>query len=285
MNHDTFSPQRFGLYVRQYAGENWKKLTQMAATIIGIMIIMAAIMPVINDSYRFPSLEHDAMWDKETSMFWAVLDLFIIVAAGTMFVSMGSKAGRISILSTPASNLEKFLTCFLFYGVAVYILFFAGMIIADYLRVWTAPLYASEGTKIEPLPLSYFFSFGYKNDYMAIAGNHGDKIIKLMHLFAFSSLLILQSFFALASTIWPKNGRLRGALSGICIFIGICILMSISFKIMMSSGSFNPIKYDFKNIDDDMFITVGYIVSIAITIGTYLLAYLRFKEMESIERW
>lgn len=281
--NNIFSPRRFGLYIKQYAGENWKKLLQMAASIFGMFILLTTIIPFLKGSYSYPS-DIDKMWDFETTIFWCLLFVMAAATAASMFFNMDSKSKRISLLTLPASNLEKFLTVFLFSIIGFYIVFFAAVIVADYARVLTAPIYAVPGAEIAHMPMKYFFTFGNLDGGLQIP-KHSVEQVAALQMVAFSSLIILQAFYALAASIWPKNAKIRGTLAGICIIIGMNLMFYISMKICFPYDHFMPKKPHFENLDFNTFITINYIVAIAITIGTYLLTYKRFKESESIERW
>lgn len=281
--NNIFSPLRFGLYIKQYAGENWKKLLQMVASIFGMFIILTTIIPLLKGTYSYPS-HVDGMWDFETIIFWCLLFVMAAATAATMFFNIDNKNKRISLLTLPASNLEKFLTVFLFSIIGFYIIFFAALIVADYARVLIAPIYAVPGAEIAHMPLKYFFTFGKVDEDLQIL-DHSEEIVAGVRLVAFSSLIILQAFYALAASIWPKNAKIRGTLAGICIIIGINLISYISIKICFPYDNFMPKKPHFEDFNLNTFITINYIVAIAITIGTYLLTYKRFKETESIERW
>lgn len=282
--NDIFSPSRFSNYVCLYAGENKKKLLQMLLVIVGILIFGAVIYPIFKGIYSGPT-NYDPMWDRETGMFWSFLFLSICIFSAYAFNSCDSKLKRISVLSFPVSSLEKFLTYLLFYCVAVYIVFIVGLVIADYLRVWTAPIYAAPGSTIAPMPLKYFLTFGYEN-----GGDIENTMIEMM--IAYSALITLQSFFFLAAAIWPKATFRKGFLSLIGISIGFNTILFFSMRCAkMIYG--NILLFRFKDLFDnlgtiinfDTFINSGYIISSVLTLGMYILAYYRFKEMESIERW
>lgn len=294
MTNDIFSPSRFALYVKQYAGENKKKLIQMVLTIIGTMIFVAAIFPILNGCYYFPSHYNptqylDPMWEKETTVFWIFLFTFACVAAAGAFISYDTKIKRISALTFPASNLEKYLTYILFYGIAIYATFFVGLIVADYIRVWTAPIYATEGAMIEPLPLKYFFSFGHLiGDERDAMSYYDAESVKAMRMFTFTGLITLQSFFFLAASIWPKNARLRGILSLIGITIAMNFITYLAMKIFINIHGISftfRFENEMRDLGFETFTTIVYTIGIIVTIGFYLLSYKRFKEMESIERW
>lgn len=282
--NDIFSPSRFSNYVCLYAGENKKKLLQILLVIVGILIFGAAIYPILKGVYSQPT-NNDPMWDRETGMFWSFLFLSICIFSAYAFNSCDSKLKRISALSFPVSSLEKYLTFLLFYCIAVYIVFICGLVIADYLRVWTAPIYAAPGSIIAPMPLSYFFTFGYEN---------GENIEKTMveMMIAYSALISLQSFFFLAASIWPKSTFRKGFLSLIGISIGFNAILFLSMRcVKMIYGHILIFRFKdwFENLGTlislDTFLIFGYIISSVLTLGMYILAYYRFKEMESIERW
>lgn len=104
----------------------------MTLGILGMLIFCTSILPVITGCYLHPSYNGiDTMWNKEESMFSFLLFLIVIISAASTFSSYDSKIKRISALTLPASTLEKFATCILFNVVAIYIVFFAGVLIAD----------------------------------------------------------------------------------------------------------------------------------------------------------
>lgn len=291
--NDIFSSSRFFNYIKLYVGENKKKLLQWLLAIGGLMIFAAVIYPIMKGIYAFPSRGEDPMWLKEMSMFWAFLFFLVVSAAASSFISYDSKQKRISALSFPVSTFEKFLTYILIYGVMVYVLYFVCIIFADYLRVWTAPLYAMPGCIIEPMPLKYFFSFGEEFSYRM---SSGEIVINqntlLVCMFAFCGLISLQAFFFLVASIWPKASFRKGFLSLIGISIAFNTILFLSVKLAIKIyGHVWVYRFQdmFEHLDKyvsfESFITSGYIIGIAISLGMYLLAYYRFKEMESIERW
>lgn len=284
MNNDIFSPSRLSTYIAAYFGENKKKLLQMYITVIGVMIFCIAIFPILNGNY-YRTLPYDTMWAKETSVCWVILYAIIFSAAAAAFTSYDNKEKRIYSLTFPVSTLEKYLTYLLFYCAAIYVVFFTGLIIGDYIRVWTAPLYAATGAVIKPLPMMYFFTWGY-----GMNGHLDDsEQVAALQMFAYSSLITIQAFFVLAASIWPKQARLRGILSVVSINIALIVISSLSMKLVVAIHGINFIpswlKHESFDINIITFLTTGYIISTLAAIGMYLLAYLRFKEMETIERW
>lgn len=291
--NDIFSSTRFLNYVKLHVGENKKKLLQWVLAIAGLMIFAAVIYPIMKGVYSIPSKGEDPMWLKEMSMFWAFFFLLVTSAAASSFISYDSKLKRISALSFPASTFEKFLTYILVYGVTVYVLYFVSIIFADYLRVWTAPIYAAPGCIIEPMPLKYFFSFGEGFTYTTQGGyTILNKNTLVVCMLAFSGIICLQAFFFLVASIWPKASFRKGFLSLIGMSIGFNTILFLSFNLATKIYGHvwvfrfqDMIQHLDKYITFESFITSGYIIGIAVSLGMYILAYFRFKEMESIERW
>lgn len=277
MTNDIFSSRRFCLFIKQYAGENKKRFLQMTLGILGMLIFCTSILPVITGCYLHPSYNGiDTMWNKEESMFSFLLFLIVIISAASTFSSYDSKIKRISALTLPASTLEKFATCILFNVVAIYIVFFAGVLIADQIRVCTAPIYADPGAVIKPIPLSYLFSF------------INDESMQAITMFTITGLLGLQAFFTLCSAIWPKRARLSGFVSLVGISIAFNTILFFSFRLVLNMyGMSFKFRWEeqFREMGMPTFMTIFYTINIIIIIGLYILSYKRLKEMESIERW
>lgn len=277
MTNDIFSSRRFCLFIKQYAGENKKRFLQMTLGILGMLIFCTSILPVITGCYLHPSYNGiDTMWNKEESMFSFLLFLIVIISAASTFSSYDSKIKRISALTLPASTLEKFATCILFNVVAIYIVFFAGVLIADQIRVCTAPIYADPGAVIKPIPLSYLFSF------------INDESMQAITMFTITGLLGLQAFFTLCSAIWPKRARLSGFVSLVGISIAFNTILFFSFRLVLNmDGMSFKFRWEeqFREMGMPTFMTIFYTINIIIIIGLYILSYKRLKEMESIERW
>lgn len=281
MNNDIFSSTRFLYYVKQYACENKKKLIQFGLAIIGVLIFSAVIRPIINGTYTY-TYSYDPMWGKEQFMFWTILYFGVAVGGAYAFNTYDTKGKRIYSLTIPVSNLEKYLTYILFYGLGVYLCSFIGLFISDYIRVWTAPIYATPGSIIEPMPLKYLFSFDTSDA----------QAMQLMKMMVFISLITIQAYFILAGTIWPKYGMMRGFLSTIALYMILGFIVYLSFQTIFAiNGHMIVFRFEeaLRNLDPYItfkaVLTSGYIVGSLIAIGLYMLSYLRFKEMESIERW
>lgn len=249
----------------------------MTLGILGMLIFCTSILPVITGCYLHPSYNGiDTMWNIEESMFSFLLFLIVIISAASTFSSYDSKIKRISALTLPASTLEKFATCILFNVVAIYIVFFAGVLIADQIRVCTAPIYADPGAVIKPIPLSYLFSF------------INDESMQAITMFTITGLLGLQAFFTLCSAIWPKRARLSGFVSLVGISIAFNTILFFSFRLVLNmDGMSFKFRWEeqFREMGMPTFMTIFYTINIIIIIGLYILSYKRLKEMESIERW
>ncbi len=286
--NNIFSLNRFGLYVCQYFGENWKKLLSMFGAIIGCYIFVTAILPALNGTYSIPNSFEDPMHKTEVAALWAITFCYCAVTAGQAFQSYENKNRRFSLLTLPASSLEKFSTYLLFYVVLMLAICVLGIIFADYVRVWTAPLYAADGCCIQPLSLKTFFTFGQLEVYSS-----GDEMnisqirlqrVEFSIMASVIGILLLQSFFFLTSSIWPKNGRVRGILCGIGILIAWGLLVSLGSHVFFPKYVSLAPRFEFETSFRN-FMTISYATGIITILINYSIAYLRYRELETINRW
>ena len=293
MTNQIFSPKRFADYFKLFIGENWKKLLTTTASLVGALIVAQTLIPPLTGCYdpgqNFGPL--DPMWQKSVIILWIMLFVSVVTWSGSFLLSYRSKNRRFSLLTLPASNCEKFLTYFLIYIIGIYVIFFFGMELGNYLRVWTAPLYAANDAIIQPLPFKYFLTFGRSyilehRDGLSFSPEALEfSIIKMNTMIAITlgSLFILQSFFALCSTIWPKSGTRNGILAAVTLLILSSILVnlgrSIFFPDIHITDRFNYQDYH------DILLTIHCVGAGVICLILYGIAYLRFKELETINRW
>lgn len=277
MTNNIFDFKRFTNYIQCYCGINGKKLLQQALVIVGVFIVLPTLTPLLNGTYSDPDAYHyDLMWDREITLFLPIAFLIIVVNASAAFKTLETKELRINAFTFPASNLEKYLTYILLYVIAPYLLCLIGIFAGDYIRVLTASLYAHPDAFVKPLPLSYIFD--YRDGELTNKGMMGI-------LLYFGALMIFQCYFFLCSCIWPKNGIAKGMLSAIGIAVVCNFILMLSLRIFLPASNYS-LRFD---PEDSMsfatFYTISWVVVVLISIGTYCLTYLRFKEMETIERW
>lgn len=277
MTNNIFSFRRFGIYLRLFAVENWKKILNTALSMIAFLILSLTLVPLIKGCYNHPSwgLDTDPMWITETAILWITLFVFVMTYASLTFMTCASRNRRIATLAFPASDLEKFLTYILFSVVGVYAVFFIGAVIADWTRVWTASLYANSEATVRHLPFYYFLTFGDKETSL-------DTISGIS--VCIGSLIIMQAFFTLSSAIWPMKARVKGILSATAIIMILNALFFTSFRIFLTHYPIRT-RFEIQDVSFETGLTVYWAITVLLTIGMYMLSYRRFKEMETIERW
>lgn len=293
MTNQIFSPKRFADYFKLFIGENWKKLLTTTASLVGSLIVVQTLLPPLTGCYdpgqNFGPI--DPMWHKSFVILWIMIFVSVVTWSGSLLLSYRSKNRRFSLLTLPASNCEKFLTYFLIYIIGIYVIFFFGMELGNYLRVWTAPLYAANDAIIQPLPLKYFLTFGRSyilehRDGLTFSPEALEfSMIKMNTMIAITlgSLFILQSVFALCSTIWPKSGTRNGILVVVILLILSSILINLGRGIFFGGTPITE-RFDFYNYHD-ILLTIHCIGTAVICLILYGIAYLRFKELETINRW
>ena len=285
MKEDFFSISRFRQYFRQSVAESWKPLVQLGGSIVGVLVLVAVIFPYIFGAYNAPYTGRiDKMWGVETGCFTVVCPLLVVVAASMMFSSLSGTARRISVLTLPASTLEKFIAHFLIYGVCIYFLLVAGIFVADWLRVLTAPAYAADGAIIKPLSMRYLCSFSMIEPGQDVITSTARGVAAMRSLYI-GSVIVSQSVFVLASVIWPRRALIKGILAVVGIMMTMVLLMvmsaSMGFSFPVSPFAAGPGVV----LDADCGVTLTYLVSVVMAAGILCLAYMRFKEIETIDRW
>ena len=296
--NNIFSPNRFSLFAMNYLGENWKRILYMSAAMLGTFIFFSAIYPILAGAYLpntggyLSNIGHDPMLEKELWIFWSLTYVFSASIAGESFISYRNNTRRYLLLTLPASTLEKYLTYILFNVIYSVAFCLVSIFIADTIRVLTVHLYANNWACIEPLSLKYLLTFGNVDIkvYDELGGLNQHAIdtfysrVKILTMFGVMGLLFIQSFFFLSSSIWPKYGKIKALSFGLAIIIGCTLLVSWGEHTFL--GNFWDAK---PRIDHEpnvnVVLTISYVVSILITLFNYSIAYLRFKELETIDRW
>lgn len=188
-----------------------------------------------------------------------------------MFSTLASKSSRISTLMFPAQQLEKYLSRFFIYIIIAPALYVIGIYVIDFIRVAVVKFFIVNNPCTHFIPLRKII---------------GDEAIEISALI--SGILVLQSFFTLGSSIWPKKPVVSTSLA-------LFILLSFYTIVIMvlSEGLFRPdysygieLENEFKNSFIDRHdwiipISIAFIVSAI----NYIIAYYRIKEIEIIQRW
>lgn len=292
-----FSFQRLSIYLKKYFTENRTHFLAYLAVIVILPVLYSLITPLISECYTQPYISLpgrgiipvDAMWNKETNFFIFMFIFLMACAAGGFYIATAGKAKRVDLFTLPVSDLEKFITFFIYYALAPIVLFSIGVFIADTLRVMIWTSHAAEGVYIARIPLYVLTTMADYTPYISVdptgeafSAKPGE-IGRMMFTALICSSFILQSVFALGSIVWPKNSILKTFAFGI-ILNTVCLALEFyGFKILL-----DPLSHVEPRFDDPSpsgIQTIIITVTIPVVIFTYWLSYLRFKEQETIDRW
>lgn len=289
MENNILSFSRFSRYIVAYLYNTRRQLLAMSAIILGLSLLFTLGVPALSDVYDTPSLFPgiDRMWGVEMNFFNVLLLVFAAVCAAKIFGIYSGKSGKIRNLMFPASTFEKFLTYFLIYVIGFYLVFMFCTFFADFMRVLIYKHTAIEGATVRPIPLDYILSSGVSES-VKDGFRISDEEEMRKYMFEFNSfmglVLITQAFFALGSSIWQKNTRLKTTLAGIAILSGSIFLAALGFEVFFKNIYGINLRYRL-NWNFETIITVFDIIVITITLFMYWLSFRRFKEMEVINRW
>lgn len=277
--NQVFNMRRFGLCFKQYVGENWRRLLLQACVIAGTLTIVAVCAglnelgwyrSMLEDGEAFKGINDSAI-NNEMPFFIMLLMGFGAISASLAFSSFGSKEGRIRALVSPFSQLEKYLTRWLIYIPGFLLVFFASAYIADAIRVISFSLLTPYSEFIHFIGSKDIFDFNSDTD--GVAFN--------IYVFTF---LFVQSIFMLGSSVWPKNSLIKTfGVGALVMFVYFMIGLVSALTDTHPNGI---IRFHQTSQDTvDLFaILVKCGVSLII-IFNYVICYLRFKEMEVINRW
>lgn len=293
--NQIFNCSRFAAYFRKYAVENRNKLIISYGLIILIAIAFCIVYPYINRTYSVPYSQYtllksyhiDPMWNTEVAVFNFVWVIFAMVYGSVMYEILKDKTSRISLFTCPASAFEKFLTYFSVNIVVMTIVYFGAFFLADAIRVWIYSGHQDEGLTVGYMPFRYFITLGNLNS--IVNPEKMDTVDVCFGVsFLVASVIFLQAFYALGSSVWPKNSWIKttcfqlvfnGALTAICL---------IGVKAFLPKAPYIEPRFEFMRqlgVSESTFLIWFDIIVIVIIVLTWLLSYARFKEWEVIKRW
>jgi hypothetical protein len=262
VSNNFFSFPRFLNVGRKMMVEHWKSHALRIILMLAVMILL-----IMWAGYRYYRVgvwtdlpSSDPEWDAEVPIFLISLFIFGCYSASLMMEDLRSKGGRISVLTTPSSPFENWFARWIIHIVLFLIVFLAAYFVADYLRVWIYSLaFPHLSSVIVPLGL---------NKVWDLATSKVDQSDM-----PFLGFLFVQSVYVLGSSVFPRHSLMR---TSVCCFF----IMVIYFFI--GNIVYNKFIGTQVVIVEEMdFYRVLLIIGIVINWG---LGYLRFKEMEIIDR-
>lgn len=279
-----FSAGRTYSLLKKQIIENWKVLLMRLILMLGVLITIDIIIAWANFSEYKDDMENGiGLYSREaneivgeyiTVFSTFALFFFGCIMASLAMDSMKNKAGRISTLMTPATQLEKYLSRWIIAVPAFIVLFLGCFYIADLTRcLFTIALNPEFAEMVSPVDLSTILRRDYYED--------GDGEIFFGVYLTIYVFIVLQSFFVLGSTIWPRNSLIK-------TFTALTIIQTVYAVVIAIWASYMNNHYiidePFDGMTDIDWIIIWGIAAGAVAIFNYVLSYFRFKEMEIIQR-
>lgn len=281
MKNQIFDFSRFAKYFRKYFYENRKNILVNIAVVFLVPMAYCILYPYLSKCYSFPlHYTSDPMWTGEQSTFTAMFIFLILAGAAVTGHLLRSKQQRTMLLSSPASNLEKFLTPVLVYIVGIAAVFCLGAWIGDAMRVWTHRAAAvGNNTPCEYMPIRYILDFGMNP--------HDARFQDGMQLTMFRTLFAVavfagSSIFALGAMLWPKATFIKTG--GALIVWNLALTYIVFWSVSIFHGNGDVARFQFLEDFDTVF-AIFNCAWIALTCLFWGVAYARFKEWEIINRW
>ena len=289
MENQIFSTRRFALYMRKFIVENRNSLAINTAILVMLPILYCCFIPLLTQCYAGLPNKYtamcDPMWNKEVG-FFTILWLASACGFGSIFYDkLKKKTTRTSFLTIPVSTLEKFTTFFLIYILFYSVIIIVALFLADAMRVLIYAGEATPGIKVALISPKTLFTLGH--DLPAIIAQTDSMPLSdqaMIEMGAFYSALILaQSFFAMGSSVWPKNSLLKSG----------CFLMAFNmlsgYLMYLGYKTFYGCRVIQREWLEDLTATQTSVwmicISFVLALFMWWISYRRMKEWEIIQRW
>ena len=240
MNTKTISIKgRMGITAKKYLIEQKKTLLIFVAGFLGITAVLGLWGGFLGTR------------PGESSFILYVMfaGLVCAVVASKTFFDMTTKEGRTSLLMTPSTPADKFLTRLLVTIPGMTILAFAGYYVMTYANV-LYNLIALDAWVTPSNPLALFEMNSFLGLYIVI-----------------SSFLFNEAMFVFGSIAWPRKSFLKT----IGIFIGLQFLLSTSCMIYIKNDM------SFISLNSDAFACIATSIVLAAALGLFYGAYHKLK--------
>ncbi len=291
MQNNIFNTTRFADYLTKHLVENKRQLLTNLSLIFMLPLVVVILYSFISGAYKSPYHipDQDIMWTKEITIFNIIFIVWAAVFGSKLFGMMSTKGNRISVLTNPASSLEKFTVFFLIYVVGFYVSYICATFFADFIRTSVMRVNAAEGVFVGTIPFEAVVTLG--NSLEKFPSGTPEEYMNMLAtrrlfepLAMINSVLVIEAFFALGGILWQKNAAVKTASCGLAIIFICTMLWTWGYKVFLSGHKCIEPRFD-PDWELTTFAWIAEIITLAITAFTYTLAYRRFKEAEIIHRW
>ena len=279
---NTFSFNRFSLFLKCYIGENRRTLFILGTIILCLPTLLLCVSTWLGQDvyeisryygrdyfYSYPELHVDPQRWMVIFVFVSLSLIFAMVCGSMTFSTLSTKSSRENFLTIPATMLEKFTALFLIYIVAYVVLMFLSINIANQVRVI---LFGHLSQNLCAIPFKETFGM-FPNGYVyrnmvAWWGFYG----------------VVMTTFMVGSSLWPKNSFIKTMVAIIALIIVVFSLGGIAFvSYGLFSRSFEA-RFEWMEHEATM-LNILMITEAVYSVAAIIFSYFRLKQWELVSRW
>lgn len=273
--NQIFDWSRFTATLRKEVVENWRPIV---FTLLGVYGLLTMIM-ILGNAISFDDAVSDAMSETmlPQKVVYGILGFSVMIVASMAFRKLTSKTGRIDMMTSPSSTLEKFLANGVVYVLGFFVSFFILAQLADLTRIAVMHIFGFQGFipgVINFTNLGADFTYGL-----------GSELFKdsLAVTYAWCSLLATSGIYLLGSVMWPRLSLLKtfAAIYAVEFVLGVlAVIFIFVFSDMESFG-----YWVFMHVDGIMPFLMT-LMAIQAVLGWGLAWYLfKHKDVISLKWW
>lgn len=257
-----FSLKRFGRYCSKQIHE-WKRgLLLQFFSLAGIYTLLMFLFHSTDEEGLIPSIASTGI----QIIIWLGFFVYIAKSASSLADQIGRRSKRVLYLVVPASTAEKYIAHLLWTIVLYPILFFAAILVAQYVSETASSMIRGEafnpGTPLQGLLT--FWNNMYSTSFLV---NYTINIIVT---------------FTLGATLWQKNSFLKTIAA--CFLLGIIVVIFYTTLLdkeeLDSLFTYLVVGNFFKNFDNNDFIWILNGISAVEYLLFGYIGYMRMKELE-----
>lgn len=267
--------------MKKYVNENWRGLALKLGVMFGLMII-AALLVSWGNSYYYTERHSQLVigfsdytyHDEGAEVFFVIMNValyvFGTVASSLAFGNLGDKQHRLSEITFPATQSEKYFVRWLIFVPVFLILFAVTAFAAESVR------YLFSSAIAEVTSMVRFCDFG---TFVMREASDGSEVVDNGYVVSVLFFFVLQSAFFLGSILWHKAPYVK-------TFLALGLLLLFYFIVCYATvWLFNGFDNQIVEGSDDGVMICVYSLTAVIVIFNYWLSYVRFKEMDVIDHW
>ncbi|MDE6484154.1 MAG: hypothetical protein K2L14_02020 [Duncaniella sp.] len=264
--NNVFSLQRFMKISRKMMRENWRELAMSLVMLEGAILLMMIFGTLVTAPTETDSLDVAGFQVEGGKVLFMV---FGCIAGSMMFGGMSTSRQRLSVLMTPASILEKFVSRWVTYAIGYAVAFVVLFVVGDMLNF-----------------VIFKVLMHSKHFVIPFLGTLRPQCYELFHWGVYGGVyLTFTSLFALGSLLWPKRSLLK------TFFVLVIIIMTYWIIAYWATSVAPEAAGGGGYVIEESLATASQInhrvfsAGLVMAIIFYVLAYYRFKESEIIDRW